>query len=335
MGDDDKMDIPENDETESIEEIIQDELQRAKEAKPIKLSFEAARQSDAAHKISKTIFDLIVAEPYPYFFDFSETKLLIRLIRRAGLHYGHAHSTFDYIEMMLQEELHKNESDSKKVTGIMRVFEILNYTAVQYFEEYLLEELNGVHIAEILQRSKATLIRLESGGQKYFRQAVESVKEDAERRIEHRKEEKSNRDQMYEPEAERDEDFDLTKSKKFDDRMKRQKDRGLTRESAYLFVDYLLEFAMKGLLVKNTNIQRAAVVEFLTGYSLTKLKDVPAWFKNETAKIKENSEIDEKIFNDLKIVRKQFETLRLQDIVDRAKLSRNREIYTRFSTSIR
>lgn len=106
-------------------------------------------------------------------------------------------------------------------------------------------------------------------------------------------------------------------SNKKGEREKKQKEKGLNREVAYLFCNYLFEFAYQGNSINKTNVARAEVVEFLTGYSKTKLKDVPAWYKTEIAKIAENMEVNKKIFDDLKTVRKYFKLLGLEEIVNK------------------
>ena len=279
---------------------------------------ESGRQYDATNKVSETIIKKIMAHPLRYYFDRRDQETLVRVIKRARLGNGAAHQTFSNIEERLINELNIWPDENTTQSNYLKMaIESLNSVAVRYFADYLFEEFKGVHIAEILQRAKATLAQLEEHDQKYFRQAVERVKNETERRIELRKEEKRNRDQMYEPGEERAEAVSFDNKVQPDNREKRQKDRGLTRESAYLFVDYLLQIAYAAGTGRATIKQRAEVVEFLTGYSSTKLKDVPAWFNKEIAKIKESEEISEKIFDDLQMVRKQFESLGLQEIVAR------------------
>lgn len=302
---------------ESIEEIIEDELRRVSNPAPLKMSPEAARQTDSSNRISKLIFERIINEPLPYFFIHPDTDLLISLIKRTKLDNFHAHMVFSYIDMMLRDILGKQADDSKDSVRIESAIEALNSTAVYYFESELFEELKEVHIAEILQRAKATLARLnDDGDKKYFRQAIERIKENVELRIELRKEEKLNRELMYEPNSVREDIFDLSRLEEVEDRVRRQRERGLTRENGYLFLHYLIEHASRSENASPTIKARADVAEYLTGYSSTKLKEISAWFEKEKALCKENNEIGEKFLKEMKIIRKHFEKLCLHSIVE-------------------
>ncbi|MEQ1642056.1 MAG: hypothetical protein ABL959_01265 [Pyrinomonadaceae bacterium] len=315
MMETDDQKVP-SEELENIDEIIEDELRRAKEARPFKQSAESKRQTEASNKISTTILEVIKTEEPPYYFSRSASEALVGMIRRANLNNYTAHSTFYHIEWTLQNLLENQSKDSVLIGFLESAIASINSTAIRYFVAYLEDEFKDVHLAEIVQRSKATLDAVSERDEKYFRLAVEAIKKGAERRIDLIKEMRLNREQMGDTEDGK-EVFSLEEKEKPDDRMRRQKDRGLTRESAYLFVDYLLDYAIGKSAVKKSITKRADVVEFLTGYSSTKLKDVPAWIDKGKAKIEEFQETDEKIFKELQNIRKQFESLGLQEIVAR------------------
>lgn len=92
-----------------------------------------------------------------------------------------------------------------------------------------------------------------------------------------------------------------------------KKPKGLNRESAFLFFEYLFNFAN----VDCDKNQRAKVIENLTGYSQKQIIQLFSWFEKEKLKIEENEEIDKKFLDDANFARKCFLLLGLDEVVER------------------
>lgn len=289
---------------DDIEEIIKDEFEKFKNAEPSKRSPENERQSQASYKIAMAIVQAVINNSTPYFLDLETDKILLSLIKRANLGDYYAGHTFWIIEDKLTSELNKLEKDSRSYSLLETSIEHINFMAVNFFEERLVEEFKDVHIAEILFRAKRTLDREEHSQDKYFRQAVLNVKKDVERRIELRKEEKLNREQIYEPD-DSDENYGIPNQAS-------EKHKDLTLDRATLFLGYFFNFAE----VECTNTAKAKVISFLTGYSETKIAQAFSRIEKEKLSMIENEELSEKFSKDVNVVRKYFKLLNLEKVLD-------------------
>lgn len=237
---------------ESIDEIIKDEIEKSKQIKTSTLSPDIKKSREASYKICQVIFEAIINEPLPYYFTSKNGELLIKLIRRIKLNNSIAHSTFSCIEAKLNDELKNFEEEKEQHKFLLISIQTLNFTAVHYFEEYLVEEFKDVHIAEILNKVKYTLERLDTYGDQYFREALLGIKKDVERRIELQKEEMLNRSQIYEPGE------SIYGKQELKTKIKKHKD--LTAHRAILLMKHLAP-RLKGCDQNKV----AEVIAFLTG----------------------------------------------------------------------
>ncbi|HMS38925.1 MAG TPA: hypothetical protein PKE69_01775 [Pyrinomonadaceae bacterium] len=91
------------------------------------------------------------------------------------------------------------------------------------------------------------------------------------------------------------------------------KHKGLNRESAFLFFEYLFEYAN----VKCDKKKKAETIEHLTGYSHKKIVPLFSWFEKEKLYIEDTTEIKEKFSKDMNFVRECFEMLGLTEIIEK------------------
>ncbi len=92
-----------------------------------------------------------------------------------------------------------------------------------------------------------------------------------------------------------------------------QKQRGLNRESAFLFFEYLFNYAK----VDCKNIEKAKVIERLLGYSHKKTVSLFSWFEKEKLEAEEKKEANKKFFDDMNFVRNCFELLGLEKVIEK------------------
>ena len=291
-------------EVENIDDIIKDEFEQAENAETFKQSPESKRQSEASNKIAVAIFDAIKCDSNSYYFGTRKQNLLIKLINRAKLNNFSASVTFWIIEGKLNTELTKienTEANKREISFLENALRSLDFVAVRYFEEYLVEEFKSVHIAEILIRTKNTLVKIGEDDEKYFRKALLNVQKDVEQRIEFRKEEKLIREQIYEPNNS-DENFGVTD--------KKERKRDLTLDRSVLFIDYILRY----LKTSCQNTDKAKVISFLTGYSEQKIAQAFSRLEKEKLEMKERTELSEKFSKDIEIVCKYLQILQLNEI---------------------
>lgn len=90
-----------------------------------------------------------------------------------------------------------------------------------------------------------------------------------------------------------------------------QKYKGLNRESAFLFFEYLFNYAG----VECDNKKKAQVIERLTSYSHKKIVPLFSWFEKEKLNIEDTTEINKKFSKDMNFVRECFEMLYLTEVI--------------------
>jgi len=290
-----KTEMEENE--KSIDEIIEEEIQYAKQTPPLKISPELEKKNQAAYSIAKSVVNLVKSEPNEYYLTQETITFLFNSIKRFELDSDEVHFIFWNIQESLASELPKLDPLSQQYRYLLISLKTLNYRAVNYFVEYLVEEFKGVHIAEILFRVKRTLNDLRENNYSFFQEALLQVKRNVEERIELRKEEKRNREEMYEI-LDKEDNIGLP-IEQFD------KDKNLTLDRGVLFLDYLFNYAK----TSSFKTEKAKAISFLTGYDCEGVRQRLSTIYTDK---KKNLKSFKK---DLRIVRNLFNRLGLSEIV--------------------
>ena len=92
-----------------------------------------------------------------------------------------------------------------------------------------------------------------------------------------------------------------------------RKHKDLSRDRATLLLDYLFNEAK----AKCHNTKKAEVISALTGYSTNTIEQSFSRFEKEKLQIEDSSEVSEKFYNDMIVVRKYAEILGLANLVDK------------------
>lgn len=178
-------------------------------------------QGNRAYRIAKTAFDSIITN-LPDGGDFVAIAQITKEIERFKLSYGHAESAFSFVEMFLRDYIESQGDDLNERTDVVVVkhLNILHSYAKRYFEDRILNDTKNDHVGDILVEVERLLE--DSFNSIFFREALESVKENCERKIERQRKRAKIREELKmfdEPEPdnatpESKDQFDLTKEEK-------------------------------------------------------------------------------------------------------------------------
>lgn len=280
-----------------VTEILNEERQKANRPSEKKHPSENSKKLIASAQIIDTVINEALAEGSDYYISFELFNFLLNSIKRFELDIDDAHYVFLQIQESLTNELSKLDPATHNYKLLSNSIRSVGFRAVRYFTEYLVEQFKEVHITEILFCVKRTLNSIENEDYRFFKEALLDIKKDAEERIELRKEQKRNYDEMWEfPEKE--ENIGLPT-------IHFNQDKNLTQDRAILFLDYLFKYAKTSSFKTN----KAEVISFLTGYDHEGTRQRLSTIY--TDKMKNNSSFNK----DLRIVRNLFDKLGLTAIV--------------------
>lgn len=262
-------------------------------------------------------------------------KSLLSLLNRLELKTNWAHSILEDLEEIFtikKQNLEQEKADISEINKCSSIIKAIQLTANAYFKEYLKNEFNELSLPEQLTSIKKKLLETNPDHLKFLykalleaKEAIETIEEPVNLneftyikphvKLSERQSPfmKGYNEELGRRAAARIANSSNSETKNIGERETRQKVKGLNREVAYLFVDYLFDFAK----INCPNTQKAEIVEFLTGFSSKQLVKVPSSFEKFKLQIEDGDESDENFTNDLKVIRKYFEELGLIEIVNK------------------
>lgn len=287
---------------EGIDQIIKEEFEKFEETQAQKAKSKKKDTYLICHQIAMDFVKRVIDAPLPYHFIYTDGKVLKNIIKRLDLNIQYAEKTYIRIVIELKGILKKIEDDKHNHTELSSSIKMIELEATQYFIDYLHEIFKDVHIAGILYTVKSNLVNFDYYEYEYFRKALFSIKEDVEMRIRLRKEEKKNREEMYDP-PEDDDNYGIEK-----DFLKKHQD--LTLDRSVLFMDYLFKY----LRIDSMNTEKAKVIAFLTIFSEKKIAQAFSRLEKEKLEMKEKMELSNKFSKDIEVVRKYLKQINLEKV---------------------
>ena len=290
----------ESDEFAKIDQIIADGFAMDLPSVRPESVAEIRQKMETANKISEAAFEAIRNNKTPYYFNGQISNKIIRLIGEFGFDYADAEITFRNLDLMLEDELNNVPEDDQNRRFLFQALSHLNFVAVDYFEKELVKEFENTHIAEILVRCEATLESLDHS-EKFFKQAVLSIKESTEKTIERQKKQAEIREAIKM--------FDDPEDERFQTEYSQHPEIKLDRAI------FLLNYVVPGFADAD-NTEKAKFIKFLTGLG-GKTAD-GEYARQRFSSINEKPSKSEKAFKkDIGVIRGFIKSLNLSEALEK------------------
>jgi hypothetical protein len=212
-----------------------------------------------------------------------------------------ANQIFNKIYSEFKYEKKMAQSDKSKASNYELLLFETKQTAIGYFKYVFYSELKGRDLPEKLKLIKRTLAEATSSDDEFRRQALIEIQEVVESEIEIKKEELLIRQQLN------------ISNGNPKEKVERVKHEDLNIETATLFMTYLFDYVN----LKCEFTKKAELIEFLTGFSKKQIVKLPSEFEKFKLDIEVGDEVNKIFVDNMQIVRKYFQKLRLFEVVER------------------
>lgn len=211
-----------------------------------------------------------------------------------------ANLLFNRLKRSLSKEQMKFSEENEEFDNYKNLLIELESAAKSYFKYIIYDELRDFDLPEKLKWVKLAQFQ-PFPEDEYRKKALTEIQKTLENEIALNKEEITNRQNL------------VLSNKNTDEKENSKKNEDLNKETATLFMNYLFDYAK----ISCNFTKKAEVIEFLTGFSKKQVVKLPSVFGKQKLEIEDGGGINEKFFKDMNTVRKYFEKLGLDEVVEK------------------